>query len=63
MVLKVKPGEEGLQRTVGAPPPVIIERLVSVMIVLVNPFGIVFGILILFVSFDEQVGVVDLLGS
>lgn len=57
MILQIKPGENCLKRAIGASPAMIVERLVSIVIVFINSFRIVFNEFIFCHSFDEDVRV------
>jgi hypothetical protein len=61
VVLDVEPGEEGLEGAIGAAPPLVIEGLIAVVIVLVDAFGEVLQVHVFGGGFDEDVRVVYLL--
>ena len=61
MILQVKPGENCLKRAIGASPAMIVERLVSIVKIFINSFGIVFNEFLFWLSFVEDVRVKYLL--
>ena len=63
MVLKGQPGEQALETSVSAPPTVIVERLITVMVVFVYSFCIVFYVFVLCLGFYEEMRVEDFLRS
>ena len=63
VVVEVEPGEESLEGSICAPPAMIAERLVPIVVVLIDPFGIVLDILLLLAGLDKQVRVEYFPGS
>lgn len=61
MILQVEPREQGLEASVSAAPTMIIEILIPVMEVLIQPTSIVLYVLILLHSLDKKMRVEELL--
>lgn len=61
MILNVEPGKYSLKGSIGTSPAMIIEGLVSIMVVLINPFCIVLDIFIFLLCFDKHMGIIYLL--
>lgn len=61
MILEIEPGEDGLKGSIGTTPAVVVERLITIMIILIYSFCIVLKIFIFRLCLDKHVRIKYLL--
>ena len=60
--MQAEPGKQGLEASISAAPAMVIEVLIAIVEVFIQPSSVVLYVLVLLHSFDEEMRVVQFLG-